>query len=195
MKFIGKPLLRFIKDFTVIDLETTGRSNKHFDITEISAIKYREGKVVDYRSSLIKADNSIIPFVVNLTGITNEMISEAPKINDVIESFVEFIGSDVILGHNVEFDYGLVFDAYHAKTGKIMFNNYIDTLRISRLLIKEIPNHKLETLCNYYGVERKIAHRGLEDSKQTAEVYLQMFRTYQELIDKKTERERFYERI
>lgn len=195
MKFIGKPLLRFIDDFTVIDLETTGRSNKHIDITEISAIKYRGGEIVDSMSTLIKAKNSIIPFVVNLTGITNDMIKDAPKIDDVIEDFIRFIGNDVILGHNVEFDYGLVFDAYYSKTGKLMSNNYIDTLRISRLMIKDIANHKLESLCQYFGVERITAHRGLADSKQTAQIYLRMYEMYQNLKQKQTERQAFYERI
>ena len=195
MKFIGKPLLKFIGDFTVIDLETTGRSNKHYDITEISAIKYRKGVEVDSKSSLIKADNSIIPFVVNLTGITNEMIENAPRIGDVIESFVDFIGNDVILGHNVEFDYSLIFDAYLDKTGKLMNNNYIDTLRISRLMNKDVNNHKLETLCQHFEVTRDSGHRGLVDSKQTAEVYLKMYQKYRMLEKRKREQEAFYERI
>lgn len=195
MKFIGNSLLQFMGDFTVIDLETTGRSNKHYDITEISAIKYRKGKPVDSLSTLIKPDNTIIPFVVNLTGITDDMIKDSPKIGDKIVEFVNFIGDDVILGHNVEFDYALIYSAYYEKTGIKMNNDYIDTLRISRLLNKDIENHKLETLCKYFEVRRERAHRGFDDSKQTAEVYLKMYKKYYYLKNNKQNEGAFYERI
>ncbi len=195
MRYVGKNLLQFVTNFTVIDLETTGRSNKFHDITEISAIRYRSGVVVDSFSTLVKARNSILPFVVSLTGITDEMLEGAPYIEEVIEEVVAFIGDDIILGHNVQFDYFLIYDAYSVCMDGIMHNDYIDTLRISRLLNKNIKNHKLETLCEYFGVERKIGHRGFDDSLQTAQVYLKMREKYLMLREQKREREGYYERI
>lgn len=181
MRSVGENLLKFVPNFTVIDLETTGRSNKFEDITELSAIKYRNYKQVDAFSTLVKPDNSILPFVVELTGITEEMVSDAPKIDQVIKQFVDFIGTDVILGHNVMFDYGLVYDAYLATVGLRMHNDYVDTLRVSRLLNKDSKNHKLETLCAYFDVERLVGHRGSEDCLQTAEVYIKMKDKYKRL--------------
>lgn len=195
MKFIGNSLLQFVKDFTVIDLETTGRSNLYKDITELSGIKYRNGKPVAFKTTLVKSENTILPFVESLTGISNSMIENAPKIEDVIESFVDFIGDDIILGHNVEFDYGLIFNAYHSLTGIEMRNDCIDTLRISRLMNKDIENHKLSTLCTYFGVARHVGHRGMDDSKQTAQVYLKMHEKYNLMRNKKQEEQRFYERL
>lgn len=195
MKRFGNNLLQFVGDFTVIDLETTGRSNKPVDITEISAIKYRGGKPVDSLCSFVKPENSILPFVQSLTGITDDMLVDAPKIDTLIEDVIAFIGDDVILGHNVNFDYGLVFAAYYDKTGKRMKNDYIDTLRISRLINKDIRNHKLETLCQYFEVERSVGHRALDDSHQTAQVYLKMRQKYIELREIKRREESYYERL
>lgn len=195
MRHVGENLLRFVPDFTVIDLETTGRSNKFEDITEISAIRYRNYKPTDSYSTLIKAKNGIIPFVVELTGITDAMIADAPSIESQIEAFVDFIGSDIILGHNVTFDYFLIYDAYLAKTGIEMHNDFIDTLRISRLMNRDVKNHKLETLCTHFGVVREVGHRGLEDSQQTAQVYIGMRHKYISLREEKRTREGYYERI
>lgn len=181
MRSVGENLLKFVPNFTVIDLETTGRSNKFEDVTELSAIKYRNYKQVDAFSTLVKPNNSILPFVVELTGITEEMVADAPKIEDVIEAFVQFIDSDIILGHNVMFDFGLVYDAYFATTGLRMHNDYVDTLRVSRLLNKDSKNHKLETLCKYFNVERLVGHRGSEDCIQTAQVYIKMKDKYKAL--------------
>lgn len=195
MKFIGNNLLKFTSNFTVIDLETTGRSNKYQDVTEISAVKYRNGVKVDAFSTLIKAQHSIIPFVVGLTGITNDMIANAPKIEAVIEQVVDFIGDDIIVGHNVEFDYALIYTAYLDHCKHKMSNDYVDTLRVSRILNKDILNHKLETLCAYFDVERVVGHRALDDCLQTAQVYLKMYRKYALMQKEKEQQEGFYERL
>ena len=174
MRNIGKNLLEFVPDFTVIDLEMTGRGNELGDITEISAIRYRNYKPVSKYSKLIKARRKVLPFVVGLTGISDELLVGAPRIEMVIDEFVEFLGNDIILGHNVEFDLKVVEKAYRQIEGKNLSHNYIDTLRISRLLNPDSENHKLETLCKYFGVVRLIGHRGIEDCEQTAEVYIKM---------------------
>lgn len=174
MRHKGENILEFVPDFTVIDLEMTGRGNDVGDITEISAIRYRNYKQVDSYSTLIHAKRTVLPFVVQLTGISDELLMGAPRIHDVIRRFVDFLGEDIILGHNVEFDLNMVDAAYEASTGLSLNHNYIDTLRISRLLNPDSENHKLETLCSYFGVVRLLGHRGLEDCEQTAQVYLKM---------------------
>lgn len=171
-----------IVDFTVIDAETTGRSDKADDVTEISAIKYRNGKKVDSFSTLIKAKNPILPFVVELTGITDAMLSDAPYIEDVILKLKQFIGNDVILGHDVEFDFKLIDEAYERVAGKKLSNKRVDTLKISQCLIKDSENHKLETLCQYFGIQRVNGHRALYDCDQTAQVYLNLIKNYQEAV-------------
>lgn len=191
----GKNLLKFVPNFTTIDLETTGRSNKSRDITEVSAVKYRNYKKVDSLSFLIKPENTILPYVVSLTGITDEMVENAPHIDDVIERIVAFIGDDIILGHNVAFDYNLVSEAIEYKRGYGLQNDMVDTLRISRLILQDIENHKLETLCRYFDVERKVGHRALEDCEQTSQVYISLKDRFVMLKEQKQKETKFYERI
>lgn len=174
MRFKGDKLLHFIPDFTVIDLETTGRGNKYREITELSAIKYRGYKPVSSFSVLVKPLSPILPFVKELTGITDDMLKDKPQVEDVIEDFVAFIGDDVIVGHNVNFDFNLVYDAYHACTNKHMQNDYMDTLNLSRILNDDLKSHKLEHLCKYFSIDRDIGHRGLVDCEQTGEIYVKM---------------------
>lgn len=182
MTIKGTNLLQFLPDFTVIDLECTGRSNRPEDITELSAIRYRKYQPVDSFSILIKAKNKMLPFVEELTGITDAMLENQPFVEDQIESFAEFIGNDTVLGHNVIFDLGLVNKSL-VEIGKFDLNNdYVDTLRLSRLLNQDSENHKLETLCTYFGVERLVGHRGIHDCKQTADIYIAMKEKYQKLV-------------
>ena len=169
-----------ILDFTVVDAETTGRSDKADDITEISAIKYREGKEVATFSTLVKSPNEILPFVVKLTGITDEMIEPAPLIDNIIVDLVEFIGDDLILGHDVNFDYSLINEAYERVSGHELMNNRYDTLKLSRCLIKDSSNHKLKTLCDYFSIPRRKGHRALDDSRQTAILYFKIIEKYKE---------------
>lgn len=198
MQIKGKSLLVFNPNFTVIDMETTGRSNRYEDITEMSAIRYRNYQPVASFSTLIHSKNSILPFVVALTGITDEMIATAPSIEEQILPIIEFIGDDVILGHNVQFDYGLINGAYRALFGREMNNDFVDTLRLSRLMNKDSANHKLETLCEYFDVRRDIGHRALEDCRQTADVYIAMKKKYVALRVKNNEQHKnnaFYTKV
>lgn len=169
-----------ILDFTVVDAETTGRSDKADDITEISAIKYRNGKEVATFSTLVKSPNEILPFVVRLTGITDEMIEPAPLINSIIVDLVEFISDDLILGHDVNFDYGLINEAYERVSGIELQNERYDTLKLARCLIEDSENHKLETLCEYFSIPRINGHRALDDSRQTAKLYFKIVEKYKE---------------
>ena len=169
-----------ILDFTVVDAETTGRSDKAKDVTEISAIKYRNGEEVATFSTLVKSENEILPFVVKLTGITDEMIQPAPSIDTIILDLIEFIGNDTILGHDVNFDYGLISEAYERVSGKELTNPRFDTLKLAKNLITDSDNHKLETLCDYFSIQRTNGHRALDDSRQTAEVYFKIIEKYKE---------------
>lgn len=182
MQLKGKNLLKFTPNFTVIDLETTGRSNRPEDITEMSAIRYRNYVAVATFSVLVKAANPVLPFVAELTGITDEMLIHEEPIEEVIIDFAKFIQDDVVLGHNVSFDLGLVNSALEMIDDYPLRNDYVDTLRISRLLNQDSLNHKLHTLCEYFGVEREVGHRAEYDCVQTASVYIEMKDKYQALL-------------
>lgn len=180
MRFKGNNLLHFIPNFTVIDLETTGRGAQYTEVTELSAIKYKNYEPVGSFSVLVKPKSPILPFVENLTGITDEMLENKDDIKDVIEAYVDFVGDDVIVGHNVNFDFNLVYDAYFAKTKRLLRNDYMDTINLSRILNDDASSHKLENLCEYFDIERKVAHRGLADCEQTGELYVKMSKKAEE---------------
>ena len=105
----GKHVTDFPCDYTVVDIETTGLSPDKCEIIEISALKVRNDEIVDTFSTLIKPSKRIDPFIVRLTGITDEMVAEAPKIRAVLPAFMEFVAEDFILGHNVNFDINFIY--------------------------------------------------------------------------------------
>ena len=174
MRLKGSKIMHFVPDFTVIDLETTGRSNQHTQITELSGVKYRNYKPVASYTTLIKPSDSIMPFVVSLTGINDKMVKDSPKINEVIDEFIGFIGDDLVVGHNVHFDYNLIYDAYYSSYKRVFNNDYSDTLYFSRILNKDASSHKLESLCMYYDIDREVSRRCLPDCEQTGELYIKM---------------------
>ena len=111
-EFKGKSLIAFPESFTVIDLETTGLSPEWDLIIEVSAIKICNGKIIDRFSSLTNTSYGIQldSFISELTGISQEMIDEAPVINSVLPKYIDFIGNDIVIGHNVNFDINFLYD-------------------------------------------------------------------------------------
>src|SRR5699024_10738657 len=91
----GQSLLAFPDNYTVFDIETTGLDSKYDEIIEIGALKIKNNKIIDQFSFLIKPTSPIGEFITELTGITNEMVSDAPNINEILPKFLEFIGDDI----------------------------------------------------------------------------------------------------
>lgn len=166
----GKCLNEFPSDYTVVDIETTGLSPDKCEIIEISALKVREDKVVEEFSSLIKPSKQINPFIVRLTGITDEMVASAPKINTVLPDFMSFVSDDYILGHNVNFDINFIYDNWKKYFKKEFNNDFVDTMRLSRIHC-DLPSHKLKSLAKHYNVSIEGHHRALVDCNITHKIY------------------------
>lgn len=167
----GKSLLEFPPDYTVIDLETTGLDPKWDRIIELSAIRVRGGQAVDEYSTLVNPECEIDEFITELTGITNEAVADAPKIADILPSFRSFVGTDIIVGHNVNFDINFVYD-YSEEFGYPTFSNdFLDTLRISRRVLPDLPHHRLADVAEALNVKPDGAHRGLADCRTTLGVF------------------------
>lgn len=161
-----------IKDYVVLDLETTGLNPKTDRIIEIGAAKVKDLQVVQTFSTFVNPGRSLTERVTKLTGITNEDLTDAPVIDDIIENLLEFIGDDVLLGQNIIFDYSFVKKA--AVNKKLKFEkNGIDTLRIARRFLTDLESRTLGALCDYYNISFT-AHRALNDALATHEVYLKM---------------------
>lgn len=166
----GSLINEFPSDYTVVDIETTGLSPASCEIIEISALKVRNDEIVDSFSSLVKPTKKINSFIVNLTGITNEMVENAPKINTVLSEFVKFVSDDFILGHNVNFDINFIYDGMMKYLKKEFTNDYIDTMRLSRRHC-DLKKHNLKSLAKHYNISLKGHHRALTDCKITYDVY------------------------
>lgn len=159
------------RNYVCIDLETTGLNIDESEIIEIGAVKVRHGEIEDCYNTLVKPYGLISSRATNVNGITEEDVKDAPHIDDVFENFLNFVGDDILLGHNIAaFDLHIIREQGR-KNGRIVDNKYLDTLTLARKMLPDLPSLSLESLCNYYGIENKQAHRALGDCFATIEVY------------------------
>ena len=152
-EFKGRSLLELPDDYVVIDLETTGLSPDYDEIIEIAALRYRNDSLAGSFSTLVKPQHEIPEFITELTGITNDMVSNAPNIKKALINLNSFLSKDdIILGYNVNFDINFLYDNYESELNEHFTNNFVDVMRIARRIEKTLPNHKLETLSSHYGI-------------------------------------------
>lgn len=169
-EYKGNSTIDTLDNYTIIDIETTGIDPKIDKIIELAALKVRNNEIIDSYSKLINPGVEIDLFISNLTGITNDMIENAPCIENVIEEFLNFIGEDTIIGHNVNFDINFIYDTALFLLDRYLSNDFIDTLRISRNYISS-ENYKLKTLATLFNIDYTNAHRSLKDCHITFELY------------------------
>ena len=167
----GKNLNGFVDDYVLVDIETTGLSPIADDIIEIGAIKVKNNEMVEQYNELININRNLSPFITNLTGITDEMLKSGKMPKVVFEEFVDFVGDNVIIGHNVNFDLGFLCDKCKKYLNYNLNNDYIDTLYLARRLVPGSINYKLGTLAKLFNISYEGAHRGLKDVEITYEVY------------------------
>lgn len=160
-----------IKDYVCIDLETSGIRAKWDKIIEIGAVKVRNGIVVDKFEQLINPGVELSERIIDLTKITDDMLCDKPEIEEIMPKLIEFIGDDILLGHNIAFDYN--FLKQNAVNVGITFEKEgIDTLKIARKTLKGLESRGLEYLCNYFGIIDENHHRALNDAQVTSKLYL-----------------------
>ncbi len=167
---IGEPLRA--TTFVVVDLETTGGSPASSAITEIGAVKTRGGEVIGEFQTLVDPGGPIPPFIVALTGITDAMLVAAPRIEQVLPTFLEFLGDAVLVAHNAPFDVGFLKAACRQHGYQWPGNEVVDTVTLARRATtkEEAPNKKLSTLARVFGTRVTPNHRALEDARATSEV-------------------------
>ena len=158
------------KNYTVVDIETNGLSPQKHDIIELSAIRVRNNKVDKEFSSLVHTPNGVNYYIQNLTGITNDMLKNAPSIIDAMPKFIDFIGDDIILGHNINFDLRFIKAKLRENFSKELKNESMDTMTIAKKNIK-LDSYKLTSVASHYGINTSNNHRGLKDCQITFEVY------------------------
>lgn len=161
-------------DIVVFDIETTGLDPESDEITELGAVKIEHGEITEKFSSFVKPNVKIPKEVETLTGISNEMVAFAPKIEDVIEDFYNWSKGCILSGHNIAgFDMKFVRKA-GAKIGLKFENQIIDTLIVARQSPLRVPNYKLGTLVKALGLTLVDAHRAFNDAYATAQVLMEL---------------------
>lgn len=159
-----------LKSYIAFDVETTGLNPEQDEVIEIGALKVREGKVAERFIEFIRPSSSISPFVTRLTGITDDMVCNARSRKEVITDFLDFCEDDILIGHNVLFDYSFIKTGA-ASAGLPFEKNGIDTLKIARRALPDLSSKSLESLCEYYGIQNNSAHRAYHDALATAKLY------------------------
>lgn len=158
--------------FCVLDLETTGGSPRDCEITEIGAVKFQHGELLGTFQTLVDPGLPIPPSITILTGITEAMVIDAPKIAVALPAFLEFIGEAVIVGHNVRFDMSFL-NASASRLGyERLANKTCDTAALARRLVRsEVRNLRLQSLAAHFRSPTTPNHRALEDARATAHVF------------------------
>ncbi len=167
---LGTPLSEVT--FVVVDLETTGGSPADSGITEIGAVKVRGGRVLGELATLVDCGLPIPPHITVLTGITQTMVLGAPRVAEVVTSFLEFARGCVLVAHNAPFDTGFLKAACARLGHPWPAFTVLDTVDLARRVLSrdEVPNRKLETLARFFGAETRPNHRALADARATVEV-------------------------
>ena len=185
----GRSLITLPNDYTVIDIETTGFDLVYNSIIEVAAVRVRGGEVQDKYASLIKPQKHyyvseggeeseryyyVDEYITKLTGITNEMLEGAPEAAEVLHGFVKFIGDDLLVAHNANFDINFLYEIMSKVIGQHLRNDFIDTMRLSRKLFPTSEHHRACDLAKNCGVPYENAHRALNDSMITCASFEKM---------------------
>lgn len=167
----GKAVNALPEDYVALDLETTGLDPEWDSIIEIGMVRVRRGEVVAEYSTLVNPGMPIDDFIAELTGITNDMLAAAPALPEVLPAARDFLGDDIILGYNINFDINFIYDNCEYQGLKPVSNGYIDTMRISRRVLPDLKHHRLGDIVNALGVDHAQAHRAIGDCHATIGCY------------------------
>lgn len=159
-----------IKDYTVVDLEMTGLAAKLDRIIEIGAVKVRNSEIVGTYAMLVNPQIPVPQKVTELTGITDEMVSQGEDMDKAVGGLIEFIGDDVLVGQNINFDYSFI-KQWAANHKRPLSMSAYDTLKLARRYLPSEMPKKLESLCAYFGINRENAHRALDDAIETQQIF------------------------
>lgn len=173
------PQDRFLPEATyvVFDVETTGLSAVYDTIIELAAVKIRDGEIIDRFESFANPHHRLSATTIDLTGITDDMVANAPDVDEVLRRFKEWTGDDILVAHNASFDMGFLNVGYKKLLGSgKAANPVIDTLELGRFLYPEMKSHRLNTLAKRFDIELTQHHRAIYDAEATGYLLLRMLK-------------------
>lgn len=160
--------------YIVFDTETTGLSAVENSLTEIACVKVINNQIVDSYQSLIKPRHYISDKITELTGISNEMVANAPSLEEVMGEFMDFIQGSVLVAHNANFDLGFINTSLALVARDPISQPVIDTVSLARFTNPGLKSYKLNELASLYEINLDNHHRALDDSKATAELFIKL---------------------
>ena len=165
----------FNDTYVVFDLETTGFSAEVDRIIEIGAVKVCNGEIVDRFSTFVNPEIPIPFRIETLTHINDQMVMNAPKIEEVLPKFLEFCEDAVMVAHNAEFDTSFIINKAE-KIGINVDTTIIDTVLLAQFLMPNLHNYKLDTLTKHLNVVLESHHRAVDDAAATADIFVKMIK-------------------
>ena len=157
-------------EYVVLDIETTGLSFQTEKITELGAVKIKNGEIIEEFESFVNPEKPIPEKIVEITHITDEMVKDAGTIEEVLPKFLDFLGDAVLVAHNANFDIGFIRH-YAEKLGYKLDNTYIDTLSLSKQVFPDFKKYKLGLIAEKLGIKVEVAHRALDDVLTLVKVF------------------------
>lgn len=170
-----------LKDtYVVFDIETTGFTPGKDRITEIGAVKIQNGEIIARYATFVNPEIDIPYHITELTGITDEMVKHAPKIDAVIPEFLEFAGESILVAHNASFDIGFI-NYFASNMNQSVSHTVVDTLGLSRLLLPQLSKHKLNIVAEHLEIELENHHRAVDDATATAKILIKFIEKLESL--------------
>lgn len=161
--------------FICFDIETTGLSAARDKITEIGAVKVENGIITDKFSTFVNPEMPIPQKITQLTGITDEMVKDAPSQSEAVSAFLEFAGDNVLVAHNAPFDTSFIAKACEDMGREYNYTS-IDTVAISRAILTDIKNCKLDTVAKFLRLGEFNHHRATDDAEMLAKIFITLCR-------------------
>ena len=160
-------------DFVVVDVEATGAKTPPNRLIELGAYRIRGGRIVDKFLSLVNPEIPIPRFVASLTGISNDMVKQAPVFAIVAPQWLDFVNDSVLVAHNAPFDTSFLnHEISRVYPGHRMVNPHLCTVRLARRAFPDLSNHRLDTIANHFSIPIVSRHRAGSDALATAEIFL-----------------------
>ena len=160
-------------DVIVFDIETTGLSRDLDRITEIGAVKLNNMEVVDRFQTFVNPERPIPANITELTGITDEMVEDAPSEKEALEKFIAFAGKGVLVAHNADFDTSFIKIAC-AHQGLTYDIRYADTLKLARAALPHLKNFKLDTVAKEFKLGDFNHHRAIDDAEMLSKIFISL---------------------
>src|SRR5690625_555148 len=176
-----KDLILDEQTYVVFDVETTGLSPVYDVIIEIAGVKIHQGEIIDRFESFANPHRQLSDTIINITGITDDLLIDAPEVGGVLKQFHDWVGDCPLVAHNATFDISFLNQGYEKIDYPHVTNTYIDTLELARFLLPQLGNHRLNTLCKHFNVELVQHHRAIYDAEATG--YL-MWKLVQNVLEK-----------